>query len=102
MRFEGLQKVALALNQERSLEVLFRRIANELSRYRGVALARLWIAGPAEQCDFCRAKPNLSNGAPSLHLRASAGGPLEGHDKWVSVEDIFPHDAQRPHQEVRA
>jgi len=89
MRLEGLQKVALALSQERSLEVLFSRIADELSRYRGVALARLWIAGPAERCEICGRSPLTVKGQITLHMRASAGRALEGSTKWIRVDDEF-------------
>jgi transcriptional regulator with GAF, ATPase, and Fis domain len=89
MRFEGLQKVALALSQERSLEVLFKRIADELGRHREVALARLWMVGPAAQCEVCRASPNTDNSRPPLHLRASAGGPLNGAEDWSGIDDDF-------------
>jgi hypothetical protein len=49
MRFEALQHIAIALSQERSLETLLKRIVTELGRYRGVALARMWLAGPAQE-----------------------------------------------------
>jgi transcriptional regulator with GAF, ATPase, and Fis domain len=86
MRFEGLEKVALALGQEHSLEVLFKRIADELVRYRDVALARLWMVGPASQCELCRGNVNADKDRPSLHLRASAGGPLAGDEDWSRLD----------------
>src|SRR5580700_1657174 len=89
MRFEGLQKVALALSEERSLEVLFKRIAGELGHNREVALARLWMVGPAAQCEICRSRPNADKNRPSLHLRASVGGSLNGGEDWSRVDDDF-------------
>jgi len=88
MRFEGLQKVALALSQERSLEVLFKRITNELARYRGVALSRLWIAGSNEQCPYCRERPLTADPCP-LHMRASVGHPLQSDQNWNRLDDQF-------------
>src|SRR5579871_3209517 len=86
MRFEGLQKVAVALSQERSLEVLFKRIADELGQYREVALARLWMVGRATQCEICRSSADADRDGLSLHLRASAGGPLAGNEDWSRLD----------------
>jgi transcriptional regulator with GAF, ATPase, and Fis domain len=91
MRLEGLRKVALALSQERLLEVLLKRIADELIRYRGIALARLWIAGRAEQCEVCRHSPLPIDRDISLHLRASAGRSLLDDSEWTRIDDVFHH-----------
>ena len=89
MRFESLQKVAVALGQERSLAILLKRIVDELARRRGVALARVWMAGPAEQCEVCRAKPHAPNAASTLHLAASTGHPLQGGEDWSRLNGDF-------------
>ena len=91
MRLEGLQKVALALSQERSLEILFSRIADELSQYRGVALARLWTADPADRCQVCGRASGADDVHLSLHLRASAGCPLDPKARWTGTSDRFHH-----------
>jgi transcriptional regulator with GAF, ATPase, and Fis domain len=88
MRLEGLQKVALALSQEGSLEVLLKRIADELSSYRGVALARLWIVGPAELCDVCCSEP-ARVGTSLLHMRATAGGSIASADRWSPLDGPY-------------
>jgi len=91
MRFEAVQKVAIALSQERSLPVVLKRIVSELGRYRGVALARMWMAGPAEECDFCRAKPDPLDHPRLLHLAASTGRPLKGSEDWSCLDGEFHH-----------
>jgi transcriptional regulator with GAF, ATPase, and Fis domain len=91
MRFEALQKVAIALSQERSLPVVLKRIVSELGRYRGVALARMWLAGPLEECDICRAKTDPQTDPRVLHLAASTGRPLKGSEDWSRLNGHFHH-----------
>src|SRR5579863_3493825 len=76
MRFESLRRIAAALSQDRSLALLLQHIVGELGNYRALAIARIWLFGPAEQCEICRAKPEERELPPSLHLAASAGRPL--------------------------
>ncbi len=89
MRFEVLQKVAIALSQERSLSVLLKRIVSELSHCKGVALARVWMTGPAEQCEFCRTNPDALARGERLHLSASAGRPIHGGEDWSRLDGEF-------------
>jgi transcriptional regulator with GAF, ATPase, and Fis domain len=98
MRFEALQKVAIALSQERSLAVVLKRIVNELGRYRGVALARMWLAEPAEECEYCRTKPHPEDYPRSLHLAASTGRPLKGGEDWSRLGGEFHHGGAKVRQ----
>jgi transcriptional regulator with GAF, ATPase, and Fis domain len=89
MRFEALQKVAVALSQERSLPVLLNRIVTEIARYRGVALARMWLVGPAARCDICNSRPDDPEHQNSLHLSASVGRPLKGGEDWSRLDGHY-------------
>jgi hypothetical protein len=53
MRLEILQDVGIAVSQERSLAVVLRRIVEGLARAGGIALARLWLFGPDNNCEVC-------------------------------------------------
>jgi len=98
MRFEVLQKVAIALSQERSLAILLKRIVDELGRRRGVALARVWMVGPAAECEICRANPDARNAPHSLHLSASVGRPLTRGEDWSRIDGDFHHGGTKVRQ----
>jgi transcriptional regulator with GAF, ATPase, and Fis domain len=98
MPFEALQKVAIALSQERSLPVLLKRIVTELGRYRGVALARMWLVGPAEECDVCRTQSGPEKCQPLLHLAASTGRPLKDDEDWSRLNGEFHHGGAKVRQ----
>ncbi len=89
MRLASLQKVAEALGQEHSLALILDRIVTELARYRGVALARVWMFGPSEQCEICRSRLDAAERPDSLHLCASAGSSLNGDVDWSDINDEF-------------
>ena len=70
MRPEALQPVALAVAQERSLDVVLARIAQGLAGQPGVALARVWLLAPGDICDRC-------------HVRSECPGLLTAkYDHW--------------------
>jgi transcriptional regulator with GAF, ATPase, and Fis domain len=98
MRFEALQQIAIALSQERSLETLLKLIVDELSRCRGIALARVWTVGSAEECEICRAKPHPSDGRCSLHLYASAGRPIHSREDWSRLDGDFHSGGSKVHE----
>jgi len=98
MRFESLQKVAAALSHERSLAVLLKRIADELGRYRGVALARVWMVGRAEECDVCHSTLHAMDQGEDMHLCASTGRPLRGDEDWTRLNGEFHHGGAKVRQ----
>ncbi len=95
MRFESLRRIAAALSQDRSLAVLLQHIVGELGHYRAVALARVWLFEPADQCEICRAKPEERDLPPSLHLAASAGRPLQPGADWSRIDDDSHHGSAK-------
>ena len=51
-----MQPVALAVAQERSLDVVLARIAQGLAGQPGVALARVWLLAPGDIGDRCHVR----------------------------------------------
>ena len=76
MRLEALQSVAIAVSQERSLELVLNRIVQGLAGSGGIALTRIWLIGPANKCEVCRRRGVSPDKV--LHLAASAGRSIRG------------------------
>jgi transcriptional regulator with GAF, ATPase, and Fis domain len=55
----------------------------------GVALARIWLAGPGDLCLSCPMRPECFDRTRCLHLVASAGNPLDGSDRWNRLDGEF-------------
>jgi transcriptional regulator with GAF, ATPase, and Fis domain len=92
MRLEILQDVGIAVSQERSLAVVLRRIVEGLARSGGIALARLWLFGPDNNCEVCTQGSLQSEANSSLHLAASAGRPVHPryrHEDWSRLNGEF-------------
>jgi transcriptional regulator with GAF, ATPase, and Fis domain len=93
MKQEVLQAVAHAVSQERSLEVVLKRIVEGLAGSGGVALARVWLRrNPGELCERCREQPGRPRKTPRLHLIASAGRPISRfyrNEDWSRLDGEF-------------
>ena len=93
MKPEVLRAVAHAVSQERSLEIVLKRIVEGLAGSGGIALARVWLRrNPAEFCERCRARAELARKVPRLHLIASAGRPISAayrHEDWSRLDGEF-------------
>ena len=86
MKPDVLQAVAHAVSQERSLDVVLKRIVEGLAGKGGFALARVWLRrNPGELCERCRKYPGPPGKISRLHLIASAGRPISPahrNDDW--------------------
>ena len=89
MRPEALQPVALAVAQERSLDVVLARIAQGLAGQPGVALARVWLLAPGDICDRCHVRSECPDQTRCLQLVASAGRPNRSPEDWSRVDGDF-------------
>lgn len=90
MELESLQKVSLAIAQERSVEVVLQQIVEGLVAQPGVALARLWLKGPGDICAKCPMKLQCQDQTECLHLMASAGKPVKaGVEDWSRLDGDF-------------
>ena len=86
MRPEALQPVALAVAQERSLDVVLARIVQGLAGQPGVALARVWLLAPGDICDRCHVRSECPDQTRCLQLVASAGQPISSPEDWSRVD----------------
>jgi len=89
MKPDVLQAVAHAVSQERSLDVVLKRIVEGLAGKGGFALARVWLRrNPGELCERCRKYPGPPGKISRLHLIASAGRPISPahrNDDWSQL-----------------
>jgi len=69
---DDFKELLLELAQERSLEELLPLVTRRLAEHEDVALARLWLVEPGDQCDGCRNAGVCAERARCLHLVASA------------------------------
>jgi transcriptional regulator with GAF, ATPase, and Fis domain len=77
--FGALKNLLLEIAQERELDALLPLIVRRLAEdSRDVALARIWLVGPGDQCGSCRNAPLCASRERCLHLAASAERPLGG------------------------
>ncbi len=76
--FEPLKTLLLELAQERSLDALLPLVVSRLVEREDVALSRVWLVSPGDQCASCPNAGVCSNRAQCLHLAASAARPLSG------------------------
>ena len=90
MRLEGLEQVALAAAEARSLDVLLARVVEGLVGDAGLALARIWLTGLGDVCDACPMRAECPDQTICLHLAASAGNPRSGpRDAWGKLDGAF-------------
>ena len=90
MRLEGLEQVALAAAEARSLDVVLARVVEGLIADAGFALARIWLTGLGDICDVCPMRAECPDQTICLHLAASSGNPRSGpRDAWGNLDGAF-------------
>lgn len=80
MTLDQLPSIILAIAEQRSLDAVLKKIIDIVAAQADVALARLWLIDRDEDCPHCQRHP--ASMGQSLHLRASAGHPLEVSADW--------------------
>lgn len=75
---DAFKELLLELAQERSLEDLLPLITRRLAEHEDVALARLWLLAPGDQCVGCSNAPSCADRSRCLHLAASASRSRDG------------------------
>ncbi|HEY2341369.1 MAG TPA: sigma 54-interacting transcriptional regulator, partial [Chthoniobacteraceae bacterium] len=73
MDIAAFPSVMISVAQHRTLPELLRGIVNGLAQSENVALARIWLLGPGDQCAVCRLRERCPDQTRCLHLAASAG-----------------------------
>ena len=86
MELTLLPPILLAL-AEQSLDAVLSTIVRAVTSQPDVALARVWLRDDDGGCPICERTGNESG--PALHLRASAGWPLEPEADWSRVAGGF-------------
>ena len=75
---DDFRELLLELAQERSLEDLLPLCTRRLVENEDVALARLWLLEPGDQCASCANAPVCADRTRCLHLVASAARARDG------------------------
>ncbi len=70
---QGLQAIALAVAEARSVDLVLQRIVDGLAGQPGIALARIWLIAPGDICSSCLVRAECPDQTHCLHLLASAG-----------------------------
>ena len=90
MRPEALQAAALNVAQALSAEHVLSNIVGDLAREPGVALARIWLTAPGDECDDCPMRAQCPGHVPCLHLMASSGtSRSDPGETWNRTDGSF-------------
>lgn len=88
MRLQSLQRVSLALAEERALDVILHRLVQGLIDER-FALARVWLFDAGDICAVCPLREECPDQTRCLHLVASAGQSADGNEDWSRLSGDF-------------
>jgi transcriptional regulator with GAF, ATPase, and Fis domain len=88
---DPFKELLLELAQERGLEQLLPLVTRRLAEQEDVALARLWLLEPGDQCGSCRHAAACADRARCLHLAASAARSRDG----ATADNARPDSAFR-------
>jgi hypothetical protein len=84
--YESFKRLLHDMAQERSAAALLPLIVRRLAERPHVALARIWLVRPGDQCATCPARPECPDQTTCLHLVASAGRPLHEGGDWSRLD----------------
>ncbi|MCA9672039.1 MAG: GAF domain-containing protein [Myxococcales bacterium] len=86
-----LHAITLSISQARSLPDTLRAITDAMLSLPGVALARIWLEAPADQCESgCPVAAECSERSACLHLSASAGcSRVDPSVRWERLDGDF-------------
>lgn len=84
--YESFKRLLHEMDQERSAGTLLPLIVRRLAERPHVALARIWLIRPGDQCATCPARPECPDQTTCLHLVASAGRPLHEEGDWSRLD----------------
>ena len=88
--FDSLRDHLLELAQIRHVDDLLHRVVNVLAERSHVALARIWLKAPGDQCDACHLRSRCEDRSSCLHLVATAGfRQSENRPDWSRLEGEY-------------
>ena len=88
MELALLPPIILAIAEQRSLDAVLSAISTAVASQPDVALARVWLRDTDRSCPVC-ARRAQTTADEALHLRASAGRPLNQSRDWSRVDGTF-------------
>jgi transcriptional regulator with GAF, ATPase, and Fis domain len=101
MNMDSLPDVILAIAQEPDLASVLQQIvermvdcpeegfAKKTEACADIALVRIWLKRPGDQCAECRFSEQCPDRTFCLHLAASAGKPLDAVQNWMRLDGEF-------------
>ncbi len=88
--FESLKDLLIEMSQERSLEALLQLIVRRFAQRPHMALARIWLIRPPDNCIKCINAIECSKSTACLHLAASAGRSIVDAAKtWTGINGKY-------------
>jgi transcriptional regulator with GAF, ATPase, and Fis domain len=88
MELALLPPIILAIAEQRSLDAVLSSIATAVASQSDVGLARVWLRDTDRSCPVC-AGHAPTNEEQTLHLRASAGHPVDASSDWSRIDGAF-------------
>ena len=88
MELALLPPIILAIAEQRSLDAVLSSIAAAVASQADVGLARVWLRDTDRSCPVC-ARHAPTNDEEALHLRASAGRPVDASSDWSRIDGTF-------------
>ncbi|EHJ47159.1 transcriptional regulator, NifA subfamily, Fis Family [Solidesulfovibrio carbinoliphilus subsp. oakridgensis] len=83
--FVNVRKLLLELAQHQSVEVVLKIAVDTLAAASGVALVRVWLVEPGDDCARCKDSLLCPDKSRCLHLMASAGKSLSDGQDWRDI-----------------
>jgi urea transport system substrate-binding protein len=84
--YQSFKRLFQDMARERSVATLLELIVRRLAERPHVALARIWLVRPGDQCATCPARPECPDQTACLHLVASAGRSLHEEGDWSRLD----------------
>ncbi|GJM21453.1 MAG: hydrogenase-4 transcriptional activator [Planctomycetota bacterium] len=86
----ALQRIALDVAAARSVPQVLAQVVSGVAAEPGVAMARIWMIGPGDQCDTCLLADECTWRERCLHLAASAGASrVDPARDWQALDGRF-------------
>jgi transcriptional regulator with GAF, ATPase, and Fis domain len=88
--FADPRRLLLEMARERALPDLLRLVVDRLAESPRVALARIWLMRPSEDCGGCLLPAECRDRSACLHLVASAGrSVVDPEVEWTRLDGAF-------------
>lgn len=86
----ALQSITLKMARSRAIDVVLREVVQGLTLNPAIALARIWLLAPGDQCATCPFLGECPGEVDCLHLVASSGASLfEPEEQWIHLQGNF-------------